>query len=158
MSQFNYRYDTWIYPEAHLPFVTDSSGNMYLLKDRKVLAFTQPSIGNEILIRDIASDPGCAQWESNWEGRDEPYRAFNCIAPFNAAVGVGEQVTWKNMNNDPHVLVSGTPESGPNGIFDSGMLGPNDSFTFTFNSDGTYDYFDMIHPWVKGVVTVNGGN
>jgi len=156
MSQFKYRYDYyWLGSGSPLHF--DSSGKVYM-SGHGVHVFSSPTTENEILIRDIASDPGCAQWESNWEGRDEPYRAFNCIAPFNAAVGVGEQVTWKNMNNEPHVLVSGTPETGPSGVFDSGMLGPDESFTFTFSSAGTYDYFDMIHPWVKGVVTVNGGN
>ena len=129
------------------------------MKGHGVHVFSSPTTENEILIRDIASDPGCAEWESNWVGRDTPYRAFNCIAPYNAQVGIGEPVTWKNMDNLPHSVVSGTPASNDIGnVFSSGMLYPNTSFTFTFDSAGTYEYFDMVNPWVKGVITVTGGN
>jgi len=29
------------------------------------------------------------------------------------------------------------------------------SFSHTFDTDGTYDYFCMVHPWMQGIVTVS---
>ena len=157
MSQFSYRYDYyWLGSGTPLHF--DSSGKVYM-NGHGVHIFSSPPSGNEIIIRDNASDPSCAQWESNWVGRDTPYRAFNCIAPYNAQINIGESVTWKNEDNTSHAITSGTPEStNPGSVFSSGTLGPNGTFTFTFNSEGIYEYFDMINPWVKGVVTVVGDN
>jgi len=160
MSQFTYRYDTEILVDkpGYSHFRFDQSGKIYFQSYGMHIFSTLPS-GNEIIIKDTASDPGCAEWESNWVGRDTPYRAFNCIAPYNAQINIGESVTWKNEDNASHAITSGTPEStNPGSVFSSGNLGPNGTFTFTFNSEGTYEYFDMVNPWVKGVVTVVGGN
>ena len=44
----------------------------------------------------------------------------------------------------------------PNGLFDSRAFKPGQSWTHTFTKPGTYTYFCTIHPWMDGVVTVQG--
>ena len=155
MSQFSYRYDTlWVSPENSL--IPDSLGNLYLL-GHGIHVFNPPSIGNEILIRPNSSYQNCSEWESNWVGRDTPYRAFNCVAPFNARINTGDALTWINQDDSTHILSAGTPDTGSNGLFDSPVLSAGDSFSITFDSPGVYEYFDTLHPWVKGIVTVIDG-
>ena len=65
-----------------------------------------------------------------------------------------EGVTWFNADIAIHEVVSGTPEGGPDGLFDSGFIIPGDSFSLIFETGGTFPFYDIIHPWVTGVVTV----
>jgi hypothetical protein len=49
-----------------------------------------------------------------------------------------------------------TNEKGkPDGIFDSGLFDPGESWSRTFYNPGTYNYFCTIHPWMEAVVVVN---
>ena len=34
----------------------------------------------------------------------------------------------------------------------------NEESLFMFNQTGTFQFFDMTHPWIAGNVTVTGGN
>ena len=53
-----------------------------------------------------------------------------------------------------HTVTSGTPEEGPDDLFDSSLFGPGKNFSYQFTEFGTYDYFCLVHPWMTGVVTV----
>jgi plastocyanin len=85
--------------------------------------------------------------------------------PKKTVVSVGDTVTWKNEDVEPHTVTSGlgsgiqsvqTNEQGkPDGIFDSGLFKPGESWSRTFYNPGTYNYFCTIHPWMEGVVVVN---
>ena len=66
-----------------------------------------------------------------------------------------EFVKWINNDNVIHAIASGTPANGPDGIFDSSSLSPKAIFYFKFEKQGTFDYFDMIHPWLIGSIIVN---
>jgi len=52
------------------------------------------------------------------------------------------------------MISAGTPDTGSNGLFDNPVLNSGDYFSITFDSPGVYEYFDTLHPWVKGMVTV----
>jgi len=78
----------------------------------------------------------------------------NCFIPSVATVDLGAVVTWENTDNAAHTASSGTPEGGPDGVFDSSLMMVNGSFSFTFDSAGTYPYFCMVHPWMEGTVIV----
>ena len=41
-------------------------------------------------------------------------------------------------------------------VFDSGVISPNKTFKFTFETLGNYNYFCTIHPWLMGQVIVEG--
>ena len=76
-----------------------------------------------------------------------------CYIPSKISIRQGESVTWLNEDAAFHSVTSGTYEN-PNGMFDSGHLDPNESFTVKFEESGTFDYFCTLHPWMKGKVVV----
>ena len=70
-------------------------------------------------------------------------------------VVLGDTVIWKNADTVQHTVVSGNPNDGSDGIFDSGLIKTGGSFSYQFTKEGTYDYFCTIHPWMTGAVTVS---
>jgi len=63
-------------------------------------------------------------------------------------LGVNNTVTWINEDVVSHSVTSDT------GLFDSGVLGPKQEWSFTFSSPGSYAYHCSLHPWMKGLITV----
>jgi amicyanin len=63
-------------------------------------------------------------------------------------------VTWTNDGAQPHSATSTVSESNPT-KFDSGILNPGQSYSFTFDKPGTYDYFCVPHPFMRGKVIVD---
>ena len=79
----------------------------------------------------------------------------SCFQPAEAEVDVGGEVTWTNGDTAAHTVTSGDiKEAGPDGMFDSSLLGPGKTFSFTFTELGTFKYFCQVHPWMAGIVTV----
>ncbi len=76
-----------------------------------------------------------------------------CYIPSKISIKQGESVTWLNEDAAFHSVTSGTYEN-PHGMFDSGYLDPNESFSIKFEESGTFDYFCTLHPWMKGKVVV----
>ena len=70
------------------------------------------------------------------------------FAPMAITVPVGATVTWKNLDGEPHTVVSAE------GVFRSGALDQNDTYTFKFNKPGTYKYVCSIHPKMMASVVV----
>ena len=68
--------------------------------------------------------------------------------PATLQISVGDTVTWINMDSAPHTATSN--EEG----FDSGGLSKDESFSFTFEEVGNYDYICTFHPSMKGEVIV----
>ncbi len=64
----------------------------------------------------------------------------------------GTRVTWTNHDIAKHTVTvdSGQAAGGP----DSQLFGKNESFSFTFDSVGTYKYHCSPHPYMHGVVEV----
>jgi hypothetical protein len=60
---------------------------------------------------------------------------------------VNRQITWINNSSSVIQLAS---EDGS--TFDSGPLGPGDTYNYTPNLIGSVYYRDKLHPWVRGVV------
>ena len=73
--------------------------------------------------------------------------ASSCYLPFQHVINQGEQVTWYNDDAAAHAVTSGNPTDGPDGIFSSGLISSGGSFSHTFSNPGTFDYFDIVHPW-----------
>ena len=69
----------------------------------------------------------------------------------------GDTVVWENADTAAHTVTSGTPESGPDDIFDSSLFPPGKSFRYTFTELGNYPYFCIVHPWMVGEVMVTEG-
>ena len=77
----------------------------------------------------------------------------NCYVPSLIVIEKGKQVTWVNEDSAFHSVTSGF-YTAPTELFDSGYLDPFESYTITFDETGTYDYFCILHPWMKGQVIV----
>lgn len=69
--------------------------------------------------------------------------------PATLTVKAGTTVTWTNRDDIPH----GIGSSG-NAFTRSQALDTNDSYSFTFTTPGTYQYFCYIHPHMVGTVVV----
>ena len=79
----------------------------------------------------------------------------NCYIPEKIAVGTGDTVIWTNVDSEIHTVTSG--KLGElDGIFDSGLVKPGESWSFTFYEPGVYDYICTLHPWMVGQVTASG--
>jgi plastocyanin len=72
--------------------------------------------------------------------------AFN---PPTIEIPVGGSVTWTNNDNAPHTATGLDREALQSGTLDSGA-----SYTQTFDTAGTYDYFCEFHANMKGSVVV----
>jgi hypothetical protein len=71
-------------------------------------------------------------------------------------VQVGQQVTWTNQDKREHIVRDVSTEEGS--LFDSGILGPGDSFSITFPQAGTYTYECTEDGDRTGTVTVQPQN
>lgn len=69
--------------------------------------------------------------------------AFN---PNELTVSVGTEVTFKNDDSTTHTFTGDG--------FSSGDVKPGDSFKFTFNTAGTFNYHCSIHPSMTGKIIV----
>jgi plastocyanin len=74
------------------------------------------------------------------------------FSPAAITVAVGDTVTWTNMDSAPHTV---TVSSGPV-TFTSPNLQKGDTFSYTFHTAGTYQYYCAVHPDMMGSVTVTG--
>jgi plastocyanin len=67
------------------------------------------------------------------------------------AINVGDTVTWTNLDSAQHTVTS-DPET-PVSI-GSASLNQDETFSFTFDTPGTYPYHCTIHPGMTGTITV----
>ena len=81
-------------------------------------------------------------------------KSMECFIPHTVTIDVGGEVTWPNVDVAAHTVISGTPESGSDGVFDSGLFPPGAEFSHIFEEAGEYPYFCLVHPWMEGLVVV----
>jgi plastocyanin len=70
------------------------------------------------------------------------------FSPKEFTVAVGTTVKWVNHDDIPHTVVE------KNTTFRSKALDTDDSYSYTFTSAGTFDYFCGLHPQMVGKVIV----
>ena len=68
--------------------------------------------------------------------------------PTTLTVSAGDKVTWVNKDDEPHTVVSDT------GVFRSGAMDTNESYSFKFDKPGTYHFTCSIHPRMVGTIVV----
>ncbi len=72
--------------------------------------------------------------------------AFN---PATLTISKGTTVTWTHNDTAPHTVTEN------NNVFNSPTLTKGQTFSYTFNEAGTFDYYCSIHPTrMKGKVVV----
>ena len=79
------------------------------------------------------------------------------------SVEVGDNITWVNDDREGHTVTSGEGAGRfewmgsknlgtPDEIFDSGRFMPGESWSHTFDEEGEFRYFCLIHPWMEGII------
>jgi len=68
--------------------------------------------------------------------------------PMTLTIKAGSSVTWVNRDDEPHTVVSDT------GLFRSGALDTDMSYTFKFDQPGSYRVLCSIHPQMTAVIVV----
>jgi plastocyanin len=70
------------------------------------------------------------------------------FAPMTLTVNAGTAVTWKNFDGEPHTITS------LDGLFRSGALDTDETYTFRFDRQGIYKYVCSIHPRMTAMIIV----
>jgi plastocyanin len=68
--------------------------------------------------------------------------------PASITINVGDEVIWTNLDSATHTVTEDMD------MFDSGDLAQNDTFTYTFDTTGTYNYYCTYHTSMTGTVIV----
>ena len=72
-----------------------------------------------------------------------------------AQIQVGETLVWTNMDPVPHTVTLGSGGVAEEG-FDSGLVGPGQSFALNFDRPGTYSFTCTLHPAMNAKIVVTG--
>lgn len=73
-------------------------------------------------------------------------------SPSSLNINVGDTVIWTNNDGMPHTV------SSVDSLFDSGTINDTETFSHTFNSEGTFDYECLFHPAMLGSITVSAAS
>ena len=71
--------------------------------------------------------------------------------PSRIEIAVGTTVVWTNSDQVQHTVTA------VDRSFDSGNMAPGATWRYTFTKPGTYQFFCVVHPFMKGVVIVKEG-
>jgi len=75
------------------------------------------------------------------------------FTPQTLTVKAGTTVTWTNKDDTPHGIASAN-----NAFTRSKAMDTDDSYSHTFNTPGTYQYFCYVHSFTKGTIVVQANN
>ncbi|HET9357675.1 MAG TPA: hypothetical protein VFN98_06260 [Nitrososphaeraceae archaeon] len=70
----------------------------------------------------------------------------------------GKELTWFNDDDVSHrIIIDKTTDESNNTelVADSGIIKPEDSYTYIFEDEGTYSFSSPTHSWIEGIVFVN---
>lgn len=70
------------------------------------------------------------------------------FSPNTITIVANSSVTWSNKNGDTQTVTSDT------GLFDSGNILNNYSYTYLFPVAGTFNYHSTANPMITGIVVV----
>ena len=71
------------------------------------------------------------------------------FSPLTITIKSGDSITWTNLDSAPHTVTS---DSGSE--LDSESFSNGNSYSHTFTTAGTYEYYCNIHTSMKGTVIV----
>ena len=70
------------------------------------------------------------------------------FVPGTIEIKVGTTITWTNNDSAPHTVTANDRS------FDSGRMEQGQTFSFTFEEAGSFDYFCEYHPGMSGTIVV----
>ncbi len=74
--------------------------------------------------------------------------ASNLYDPAELTVPAGTSVRFVNLDLDTHTV------SQRGGGFESGLMFQRDTWSYTFSTPGSFEYFCLPHPFMVGKITV----
>ncbi len=112
----------------------------------KIILITRAVFCSYMLI----ATSGCKKQEIVTPAENEVLLLYKMFNPSFLSVKKGTTVTFTNKDNANHTVASG------GGLFQSGKIKSDESFTFTFNDAGTYYFFCNYHesPQEQGTIVV----
>ena len=90
-----------------------------------------------------------ATGSSTGPGANEVWIQSMAFNPGTITVVAGTTITWTNKDGVAHTVTSNT------GLFDSGTISINGTYSHLFASAGTFPYYCTIHPSMTATVVVN---
>ena len=91
--------------------------------------------------------------ESSHNGNSYTIKMHNCShSTSTLTIGKNSIVTWMNDDNTVHSIAA------TDGSFISGDIAVGSSYSRTFTTAGTTNYYDKYNSGITGVITVTGGN
>lgn len=94
------------------------------------------------------TSPGNSNQSNTAQGEAVAIESF-AYSPATLTVKKGTTVTWTNKDSAPHTV---TVDSGSGPA--SGNMSKGDTYSFTFNDVGTFNYHCKIHPSMTAKVVV----
>ncbi|MET0557369.1 MAG: cupredoxin domain-containing protein [Solirubrobacterales bacterium] len=106
-----------------------------------------------LLLGAVLAMPGCGgTGQDSTTAASKPRRvniSDYLYAPTRLTVQAGTKVTFHNEDTTAH-----TATSKQSGAFDTDSIDPGKSATVTFSQPGTFAYYCVFHPFMKGTVEV----
>ncbi len=87
-------------------------------------------------------------------GATHVYMRAETFSPAHIQVVLGTTVTWTNQDTVPHNVTFSPVVISSSDNWESGLLYPGQSFSYTFTSRGTFQYHCQEHPNMIGTVIV----
>lgn len=132
-----------------LVIIVLAAGGYLLLQNSKNQEGTQPATAPAAQPSAMEEKQEGTQAGENEKGEKYEVKIKNfAFTPAEMKIKVGETVTWTNEDSAPHTATAS------DGSFDSKNLSQGQSFSFTFDKAGTYDYICSVHPSMKAKVIV----
>lgn len=111
---------------------------------------------------------GCKNYNSDYSTNPYPntpmqdtppanqvYMQNDAFNPKSLTITKGTTVKWTNKDSINHTVTSGSPGS-PSGLFNSGNLSGGATFSYKFDTPGTYNYYCSVHQDIMvGIIVVN---
>ena len=115
-------------------------------------------VGYVVVSHGGSSGNGTAQASSSQDktvfGVTQVYMRHDLFSPQRIQVVLGTTVTWTNQDTVSHNVTIAPVVMSSSNNWESGLLSPGQSFSYTFSSQGTFQYHCQEDPGMVGIVIV----
>lgn len=117
---------------------------------KKIIGSKTKMISGIVILFTILSISGsCKKSTSDTPGMNEVFIQGMAFNPRTITVTANTTIIWTNKDGVAHTVTSTT------GLFDSGSINSNGTYSHTFATAGTFPYRCTIHPSMTASVVVN---
>lgn len=152
--EYNYSWNDFGYVTAgnyHLRVLISINGSEYKYLDTKYITVTgqNNNVNYNYDWTKTGTNINNQNYQPNYNYGYQNYidiRNFS-FNPSTLTISNGSTVTWLNNDNTTHTVTSP-------GNFNSSNIMPGQSYSHTFNSTGTFNYYCNTHPYMSGTIIV----